>query len=91
MRTYWILPPCLDCLLNCCDENGFLVSSELTLVSTIGVLGLMAGLSEVQEDVNGELGDVGGAIQSLDQSYSLSTHDGKTMSFRDRSHLPQGF
>jgi hypothetical protein len=53
-------------LLN--DEAGFILSSELVLVSTVGVLGLTAGLAEVSQNVNGELHDVGRAVRSFDQS-----------------------
>ncbi|MCA8995483.1 MAG: hypothetical protein KDA80_00785 [Planctomycetaceae bacterium] len=53
-------------LLN--DEAGFLISSELALVSTVGVLGMTVGLSQAAKNVNGELKDVGSAFRSLDQS-----------------------
>ncbi|MBI3866527.1 MAG: hypothetical protein HY290_31990 [Planctomycetia bacterium] len=51
------------------DENGFIVSAELVLVATMAVIGLIAGLVEVQFSVVGELNDVGEAIGSLNQSY----------------------
>lgn len=51
------------------DEAGFVVSAELVLVATILVIGLIVGLSEVQHAVVEELGDVGEAIGSLNQSY----------------------
>ena len=50
------------------DEAGFIVSAELVLVSTIVVLGLVVGLSEVANGVNEELEDVGSAIGSINQS-----------------------
>lgn len=53
------------------DEAGFIISSELTLISTIGVLGMIAGLTEVAHNVNGELKDLGGAYGQLNQSYSF--------------------
>lgn len=61
-------------LLN--DEAGFLVSAELVLVATIGVLGLTVGLSEVAFNVNQELEDVGSAIANLNQSYRFNGTDG---------------
>ena len=53
------------------DEAGFIVSAELVLVSTIAVLGLIAGLSEVAWNVNTELEDVGSAFASLNQGFCL--------------------
>lgn len=51
------------------DEAGFIVSAELVLVATIAVLGMVVGLSEVANNVNQELEDVGSAFSSLDQSF----------------------
>lgn len=53
------------------DEAGFIVSAELVLLGTLLVVGLIAGLSCVQESVIGEYQDVAGAIRSLDQSYAF--------------------
>lgn len=52
------------------DENGFVVSAELILVSTIVVLGLIVGLTEVRQAISEELEDVASAIGSMNQSYS---------------------
>jgi hypothetical protein len=54
------------------DDNGFIVSAELILVSTILVIGLIVGLIEVQSAVIHELNDVGEAIGSINQSYSYA-------------------
>ena len=54
------------------DEAGFIVSAELVLVSTITVLALVVGLSEVAFGINGELEDVGAAFGSLNQSFCMS-------------------
>lgn len=59
----------LASLLN--DEAGFIVSAELVLISTIAVLGLVVGLSEVALNVNNELEDVGSAFASVKQSYKI--------------------
>jgi NAD/NADP transhydrogenase alpha subunit len=56
-------------LLN--DEAGFIVSAELVLISTIAVLGLVVGLSEVALNVNNELEDVGSAFASVRQTYKI--------------------
>ena len=51
------------------DEAGFIVSAELVLVATIGVLAMIVGLSEVAWGVNEELEDVGSAYGTMNQSY----------------------
>jgi hypothetical protein len=53
------------------DESGFIVSAELVLVSTIAVLGMIVGLSEVALNVNNELEDVGSAFGSINQTYCV--------------------
>ena len=65
-------------VLNCLwkDEAGFVVSAELILVSTIVVLSLVVGLSEVANGVNEELEDVGSAIGSLNQTFRYSGFTG---------------
>ncbi|MBL8850147.1 MAG: hypothetical protein JNG89_10710 [Planctomycetaceae bacterium] len=54
------------------DEAGFIVSAELVLLGSLLVVGLLAGMSCMQEAVIGEYQDVAGAISSLDQSYSYN-------------------
>jgi hypothetical protein len=61
-------------LLN--DDAGFIVSAELVLISTIAVLGLVVGLSEVSLNVNNELEDVGSAFAAMSQSYSAQGSSG---------------
>lgn len=78
---------CLHALLN--DEKGFVVSAELVLVSTIVVLGMVVGLSELSINVNNELEDVGSAFSSIQQSYHTAGsrgHKGNTFGscFRDQ-------
>ena len=53
------------------EEAGFVVSAELVLISTIAVLGLVVGLSEVSYNVNNELEDVASAIGSMNQSFTV--------------------
>lgn len=57
-------------LLN--DEAGFIVSAELVLIATIGVLSMVVGLSEVAFNINQELEDLGSAIGSVNQSYRFN-------------------
>jgi hypothetical protein len=54
------------------DEAGFIVSAELVLISTITVLGLVVGLSEVSININNELEDVGSAFSAMNQGFSAS-------------------
>lgn len=54
------------------DERGFVVSTELVLIATVGVLGLITAFTCVRDAVNAELQDVAAAIGSLNQSYSYS-------------------
>ncbi len=58
------------------DEAGFIVSSELVLIATIVVIGLIAGLAAVRDAVVGELADVGAAIGEVNQSYSFGAITG---------------
>lgn len=64
----------LSQLLN--DEAGFIVSAELVLVSTILVLGMVVGLSEVANGINQELEDVGTAFGRVNQSYKFAGFSG---------------
>lgn len=72
------------------DEAGFVVSAELVLVATLGVLAMIVGLSEVALNINNELEDIGSAFGSISQSYragGLSGHGGYSggSSFDDRT------
>lgn len=49
------------------DERGFVVTSELILISTIVCLGMIVGLTEVSHAVSGELIDVANAYNKLNQ------------------------
>jgi len=53
----------------CADEQGFLISTELVLIATIGVLGLIVGLSCLSTAVVSEMQDLGFAVRSVNQSY----------------------
>jgi hypothetical protein len=61
---------CLNMLWR--DDAGFVVSSELVLVGTLGVVGATVGLGALSTAVNEELEDVAFSIRSLDQSYELA-------------------
>jgi hypothetical protein len=80
----------LNNLLN--DEAGFLVSAELVMIATLGILAMAVGLSEVAFNINNELQDVGRAFASMNQSFNIS---GQTnawgnnggSSFKDNTNL----
>ena len=52
------------------DEAGVVVSSELILIATITVIGMVVGLSTLRDSVTNELADVAGAIDDVNQSYA---------------------
>ncbi|MEW4489404.1 hypothetical protein AB1L42_15080 [Thalassoglobus sp. JC818] len=54
------------------DEAGFVVSTELVLVATILVLGLIVGQTTLRDQVVTELADVADSVSALDQSYATS-------------------
>jgi Flp pilus assembly pilin Flp len=58
------------------DEAGFIVSAELVMIATLGVLAMAVGLSEVAWNINNELKDVGRAFGSMNQSFNLQGQTG---------------
>lgn len=54
------------------DEAGFIVSTELVLIATLLVIGVIVGMSEVQHAVVSELNDVADGVGSLNQSYKFA-------------------
>ena len=60
------------------DEQGVVVTSELILISTIVVLAMVVGLTEVSHAVTGELIDVANGYSRLNQGrryQKLGWHD----------------
>ena len=55
------------------DEAGFIISAELALVLTIGVLGMVVGLASLRDSVVSEMCDLSSAFGALDQSYNFRT------------------
>lgn len=62
------------------DQTGFVVSSELVLVATIVVIGLLVGLATIRDQVLQELADAADAISEVDQSYVFSGMTGHAVS-----------
>src|SRR5262245_58906933 len=53
------------------DEAGAVVSAELAMVATLGVVGATVGIDTLSKSVNDELTDLAFAIRSFDQSFSV--------------------
>lgn len=58
------------------DESGAVLSAELLLVGTLGIVGATAGIAAVGHAVNGEMEEVAYSLRSLDQSYHLEGYRG---------------
>jgi hypothetical protein len=54
------------------DEAGFVISTELVLVATILVIGLVVGLTELRNQVVQEVADLAQAIGNINQSYEYA-------------------
>lgn len=55
------------------EDDGFLASADLILVTTIVVLGMLVGLVTLRDQVLQELGDLATAVGQLNQSYSVAS------------------
>lgn len=53
------------------DEAGFVVSTELILVTVILVIGMIVGQTTLRDQVVTELADTADAVSSLDQSFTF--------------------
>jgi Flp pilus assembly pilin Flp len=58
------------------DESGAILSAELVIVLTVVVIGLITGLTCLQQAVVAELQDVSAAISSMNQSFFTSPFRG---------------
>lgn len=67
------------------DESAVIISAEMVLVLTIGVLAMIVGLSEVAVAINTELNDLSNAIGSLNQSFGFTGFFGATLPGRGRA------
>ncbi|NQV25862.1 MAG: hypothetical protein HQ518_16000 [Rhodopirellula sp.] len=52
------------------DDIGVIMSAETVMLGTIGVLAMTAGVGTMATAVNSELGEMGQAFRSFDQSFS---------------------
>lgn len=54
------------------DESGVVLSTELILLMTMLVIGLVTGMTALKTAVDVKLADVGGAIGALDSSFGFT-------------------
>lgn len=57
------------------DDAGYVISVELVLTATIGVLSLVVGLSELSTAINSQVFDLGSAFARLNQPCHAQTPD----------------
>lgn len=62
------------------DTAGLAVTSELILIATIALIGLVAGSSALRDSVISELSDVAGAVQDLNGCYEINGLTGHSSS-----------
>jgi len=55
------------------DQRGAVLSTEIVLVASVALLGLMVGLAAYRDSVVNELADIGRGVGALDQSYMYTT------------------
>ena len=55
------------------DEAGFIISAELVLVLTIGVLGMIVGLASLRDSIDSELVDLSDAFGAISQSFNYKS------------------
>lgn len=56
-----------------CREDQGVLTFEWILLVTIVILGIVGGLSAVRDAIIDELGDIGGAVIAVDQSWTIET------------------
>jgi len=71
------------------DDAGFVISSELVLVATILVIGMIAGLNTVKDSVVQELGDLSASIGSVSQSYTYNGITGHSSATAGSQYIDQ--
>ena len=62
------------------DESGFVISTELVLIATILVIGLIVGQATIRDQLISELADVADAVSALDQGFAYSEITGHAAS-----------
>ncbi len=66
-KTLMTVPRGVQALLR--DERGFILSAELVLILTLGVLAMVVGVHAVAKSLNGELIDIAQSFGNMNQSF----------------------
>jgi len=62
------------------DDRGAIISGEFLFVSTILIIGIIIGLTNVRSALNAELTELGNAFLALSQGYTISGQSGSNAS-----------
>ena len=62
------------------DDSGAIISSEFLFVTTILVIGIIVGLSNVRAALNAELSELANAFLALSQGFTISGQSGSSAS-----------
>src|SRR5262245_54108219 len=54
------------------ETDGFVLSSEMVMYGTVGVVGVTTGYAALRDSINTELDDVAKALGATDQSYFVN-------------------
>ncbi len=71
------------------STGGFVVSTELVLVTSILTIGVLAGLTSIRDQIVAEMTDVSVMIRGLNQSYSIGGQVGRNSSTNGSSFIDQ--
>ncbi|MBX3413166.1 MAG: hypothetical protein KF708_10800 [Pirellulales bacterium] len=53
------------------EEDGYILSTELVLVGSLLVVGIIGGMTTMRDSLVGEMSDLSSSVSSLDQSFSV--------------------
>jgi hypothetical protein len=53
------------------EEDGYILSTELVLVGSLLVVGVIGGMTTMRDSLVGEMSDLSSSVSSLDQSFSV--------------------
>lgn len=53
------------------EEDGYILSTELVLMGSLLVIGVVGGMTTMRDALIGEMSDLSASVSSLDQSFSV--------------------
>ena len=53
------------------EEDGYILSTELVLVGSLLVVGIIGGMTTMRDSLVGEMSDLSASVSSMDQSFSV--------------------